>query len=64
MVKINGIVFKGNDLLIDNTGTYIDGVEISKCKLYESDKKVMRYPWSIFCSCIILSVVIAFILYG
>ena len=63
MVKINGIVFKGNDLLIDNTGTYIDGVEISKCKLYESDKKVMRYPWSIFLFFLIVSTGVYFLFF-
>lgn len=31
MVKINGVEYVGNDLLINSVGTYIDGIEISKC---------------------------------
>lgn len=40
MVSINGITYEGNDLLINNTGTYIDGVAIGNCKrIVKSYKK-------------------------
>lgn len=31
MVTINGKEYVGNDLSINNTGIYIDGIELSKC---------------------------------
>lgn len=49
MVNINGVSYKGNDLLINNKGTFIDGVEISKCeRIPESDETLVTWHNFIF----------------
>lgn len=58
MVMINGKEYVGNDLLINNTGTYIDGIELSKCievKYTESAESIIMWPWNFFIFCICIS---------
>lgn len=40
MVKINGVTYKGNNLLIDHKQrVYIDGIEINKCEILDKSYK-------------------------
>jgi len=36
MVTIDGVSYQGNNLLIDHSGTYIDGVPIEECVITSS----------------------------
>ena len=55
MVKINGKEYVGNDLSINSTGTYIDGIELSKCIQVKYTESIIIWPWNFFIFCICIS---------